>query len=188
MTLQVPWFPNSLHKYAADAAELRAGWSYVVLEEVVDGTALLLRWPWPMADRNGRLHWPRGDAREVLEASVAVATLDKQLYKPNRLRREPRVGDTFAARVSDRAAWGQEEPVDDVREIFPDNAVDVSADARAAAKLAYQGSLVPAVSKREVEPELVRQATAERRRLRAPELLVEQDGAPTPPEANGAGR
>ncbi len=186
MSHQVPWFPHSLHKYVDRAAELREGWWYVVLEEVVDGTALLLRWPWPLADEKGRLLWPPGDDRLVEEAGIAVPVLANQLYRPNRLRRAPRVGDTFAVRQSDRAKWGASDPVDDVQVLFPDHAIDVSADARVAAKLAYQGSLVTAVAKRDVDSELVTRAATDRRKLQARELVTGQETGGPGPAGNGA--
>jgi hypothetical protein len=175
LTTDVSWFPHSLHPYAADAAELRESWCYVVLEEIVDRTALLLRWPWPLADGKGRLFWPAADQDRVSQASIPVSVLERQLYK-RRLRRSPRIGDTFAMRMVEGAAWREGATVDDARDLLPDLVLDVSADAREAAKLAYQGSLVPPVSAEQLEPSLVRKATQERLRTTVRPLLRPGDG------------
>ena len=171
---EVPWFPSGLHKHVHEAAELRAGWGYIVLEEIVDGVALLMRWPWPFADERGRLFWPPDDDLEAREASIPVGLLSEQLYRANRVQRAPRVGDTFAVHPLDGAGWDSPEPVTDVRELFPEKVLDLSADARLAAKLAYEGSLVNPVQRAAVDAELVRAAATERGRLRPRELRTDQ--------------
>jgi hypothetical protein len=174
LTADVSWFPHSLHPYAADGAELRESWCYVVLEEIVDRTALLLRWPWPLADAKGRLFWPAADQDRVSQAGISVSVLERQLYK-RRLRRSPRIGDTFAMRMVDDAAWREGATVDDARELLPDLVLDVSADAREAAKLAYQGSLVPPVPSEQLEAALVRKSTQDRLRTTVRPLLRPAD-------------
>jgi hypothetical protein len=174
---EVPWFPAGLHKQVSGPAQLREDWCYVVLEEIVDGVALLLRWAWPLADEKGRLSWREGDDREVLQAGIPVATLQQQLYRPSRVQRTPRVGDTFAVHRDADAAWDSSEQLTDVEALFPGQVIDVTADARAAAKLAYQGSLVAPVPKTKVDPELVREAARERGQLRARPMQVESRGA-----------
>ena len=175
MAGQVPWVPRSLHEYVHDPGELREQWCYVILEEIVDGVALLMRWPWPLADEKGRLFWPREDDDQVREASIPVTALRRQLYQPGHVQRAPRVGDTFAVRRTDRPGWAAKDTVTDVAELFPDHVIDVSADARVAAKLAFQGSLVPVVPREAVDPDLVHKAGAERRQLKARHLVP--DGA-----------
>lgn len=131
------WAPEDL-PVAADGLD---AWSYIVLEEIVDDVALLRRWQWPVVDQLGRLLWPGDAEHQVDTAAVDVELLRAQLYKPNRIRREPRCGDTFAA---PRGAGGQwtDTLVEDLRDLLGDGGVyDVSADAREAAKIAYHSSL-----------------------------------------------
>lgn len=132
----VPWAPEVLPVSRDDLAS----WNYVVLEEIVDGMALLRRWSWPVVDPLGRLLWPDGTEHDTAEAAVDVRMLKAQLYLPNGIAREPRCGDTFAVPLRVAARWGRR--VRDVRLLFGAAPVfDVSADAREAAKIAYQASL-----------------------------------------------
>lgn len=176
MAEPVPWFPSGLRKHVADAGDLRGGWCYVVLEEIIDGVALLLRWPWPLADDEGRLFWHQDDDDEVREASVPVVVLRDELYRPSKVRRPPRVGDTFAVRRAGTAGWDGPGVVTDLRDLFPDDVFDVSAEARLAARLAYGGSLVAPLARSAVDPALVREAAAERGQLR-PRLLRAEPAA-----------
>jgi hypothetical protein len=123
------------------AADL-GSWSYVVLEEIVDGLALLHRWPWPVVDPLGRLLWPESPEHEGDDGEVDLDLLRVQLYAPNGIVRKPRCGDTFAALLpGDDLSWGGE-PVADLRQLLGNGDVyDISADAREAAKIAYQSSL-----------------------------------------------
>lgn len=123
------------------AGKLRADWQYVVLEEVVGATIELMRWPWPLADSRGRLFWPPDAEEQVMTAAVPQRLMRLQLYRPNRLVRRPRAGDTFAARITSPApGWADDLQVDDLADLFPGPVYDVSAEAREAAKLAYQGA------------------------------------------------
>lgn len=131
----MPWTPEDL---PIDVEEVRA-WGYVVLEEFVDKLVLLRRWPWPVVDPLGRLLWPDGAEHDSVAASVDVELLKAQLYRPSRIEREPRCGDTFATpRVAD-AGWHP--PTTDLRDLLGEVVYDISADAREAAKIAYQSSL-----------------------------------------------
>ena len=143
MAENVAWLPQSLAATGVDVAEL----SYLLVEEIVRAEAHVQRWEWPSADRDGRLSWPT--LRPLAQVAVPVDVLRWQLYQPQTggLRRRPRAGDVFAVRWS----AGRRTParVADLRTLFTE-AYDVSADARAAAKLAFfavqssQLDLVPA--------------------------------------------
>lgn len=131
-----PWRPERLIRAGLQVDDrLR----YVVVEEVVDGISVLHVWPWPRADRKGRLSWAT-DEQGPVELTVLVEQLRDQLYR-GQLRRQPRCGDTFAGVLRDRAQDAEARLVADLRPLFPDGLWDVSADAHAAAKLAYQGAL-----------------------------------------------
>jgi hypothetical protein len=130
------WMPDSLHD-VVDRADL-AQYSYVVLEELIQGNALLIAWPWPDADPVGLPRW-RDLPSQPAETAVEQAVLRAQLYTPSGLRREPRVGDVFAV---ERLGGGwAEDQVDDVEALVEGSAYDITVDARAAAKLTYYGAL-----------------------------------------------
>lgn len=135
----VPWFPESL-RGRTDRDELRERFSYVVIEEIVDATVLLLRWRWPLADGRGRLYWPADEEQPAAAATVAAAVVVAQLYEPNGIERHPRPGDVFAT-VAAARGWRGGRRVADLRALFDGVVYDISADAREAAKLAYQGSV-----------------------------------------------
>ena len=136
-----PWWPWALHGAVRSAAKLLDDWQYIVVEEVVGATIELMRWPWPLADSRGRLFWTVDAEEQVMTAVVPQRLIRLQLYRPNELLRRPRAGDTFAARISSSApGWAGDLQVDDLADIFPGPVYDVSAEAREAAKLAYQGA------------------------------------------------
>jgi hypothetical protein len=133
----VPWAPEDLPIAADDLAR----WSYVVLEEIVDDIAVLRRWPWPVVDPLGRLLWPDGAEHESNAIAVDVELLTAQLYTPNKIQRQPRCGDTFAVQ-GDAVHHSHERSPHDLRDVLGSHEMyDVSADAREAAKIAYQSSL-----------------------------------------------
>lgn len=135
------WWPWALRGAVRSAGTLRHDWHYVVVEEVVGATVELMRWSWPLADSRGRLFWAPDAEDQVMMAAVPQRLLRQQLYRPNQLLRRPRAGDTFAARIPSSApGWVEDRPVVDLADIFPGPVYDVSAEAREAAKLAYQGA------------------------------------------------
>ncbi len=186
MAAQVPWFPHSIDAHVGGADELRLRWRYVIVEEIIDGTAHLQRWPWPLADTSGHVLWPAADRASVQEAAVAVSTLVRRLYRPHHVRRHPRVGDTFAALDAEGPGWDAERVVEQVRDLFPSLVLDVSAEARAAARLAYEGSLVKPVAQAQLDPAEVRRARASRSRLTSRALLERPEEAR--PDGRGAGQ
>lgn len=139
-TTAPPWWPPSLLGAVRRAEKLREEWQYVVVEEVVGSTVELMRWPWPSADRFGRLFWDDDAQDRVKSAAVPQRLVRLQLYSPNHLQRRPRAGDTFAVRLTGTSGWGEDARVTDLAAILPGAVYDVSADAREAAKLAYQGA------------------------------------------------
>jgi hypothetical protein len=159
----VLWAPEDLPIPADDLG----AWSYIVLEEIVDDVALLRRWPWPVVDPLGRLLWPDGTEYESDDAAVDLELLKAQLYGPNRIEREPRCGDTFAAPRGADERW-RSRRAEDLRDLLgAADVYDISADAREAAKIAYQSSLGA------VQPEAVADEDAQREVERVLQLRAE---------------
>lgn len=153
------------------------GFGYVVLEELVGRLALLRRWPWPEVDQCGRLVWTGGSEQDSVAAAIDVDLLRAQLYLPNRLRRRPRCGDTFAVQGPAAGGWSEadhsnadhsdtEQEVTDLRSLFAGEVYDISADAREAAKLAYHAGLGAVPAAETVDADL-REQQAETLRTRA---------------------
>lgn len=165
----VPWFPDSITTSATSPDRARDGWGYVVIEEVAGAVAEVMRWPWPLADQLGHLFWPEGDLDRLVTAVVPLAVLRADMYEPSGLERSPRAGDTFAAEIGG-SAWsapdGSQEATTDLRQLFPGTVLDISADARDAAKLAYQGASAAVFDGSEAEDLLV--SAGERREQRSP--------------------
>lgn len=165
---QVPWFPESVQGQVGPQ-ELLEGFSYVVLEEIIDDTVLLLAWPWPVADRDGRLRW--NTAEPPAEAIVDRAELRARLYQPAGLRREPRCGDTFAAEGAGRQ-WHQPAAAD-LTVLLPGRVFDLTPDAREAAKLAHLGSVAPVPAATSRVAGALEQAQTERRARQARQARIE---------------
>jgi hypothetical protein len=181
----VPWFPESLREPMAGAERSVASLAYVLVEEIVDGTVVLMRWPWPLADPYGRLFWPDADEQRSAAAAVDVHLLQHQLYGPNQLERSPRCGDAFAARPG--RGWGRRGRITDVRALFDGPVLDISADAREAAKLAFEGgvaSVRPGDAGGGTVWAVLRDAQSERLQRRAAVLQP----APPPPRQSRADR
>lgn len=167
----VLWWPEALHHVASEP-EMLEGWAYVVLEELVDERIELMAWSWPLADRGGHLFWPSDDEQDPLTVAVNRDVLRRGLYRSSRLRRVPRLGDTFAAEKLG-PAWAAGGTVDDVRTLFEGWLFDISAEAREAAKLAYHGAVapVPALSQSsDLGARLLSQAAQRRSRVTAKAL------------------
>lgn len=182
----VPWAPEALHINRHEFGQ----WTYVVLEEIVDEIAVLRRWPWPAVDRLGRLVWPGGAEHDTDEIVAPLELLKAQLYVPNGLQREPRCGDAFAVqRVA--GSHSRTRRLRDLRDVFgTGNLYDISADAREAAKIAYQSSVGAIQRAPDVDREArERVATELHRRKRLARLRPLVLGAPPLPVATrGAGR
>jgi hypothetical protein len=168
----VPWAPEDL---PISFDEPSAGFGYVVVEEIVDQIALLRRWPWPVVDPLGRLLWPEGSEHDTGSATVELSVLRGQLYLPNGLERPPRCGDTFAVAGPPGNGWRRGRAVRDLRELLATPVYDISADAREAAKIAYQASLAPirAATAEDDEVQAQQSATLRERSVRPlPALTV----------------
>jgi hypothetical protein len=170
-TSAVAWWPESLETLQGQGS---TDLSYVVLEEVVDAVVVLVAWPWPLADDQGRLFWPGSSTDDSRAASIERDLLRFQLYRPNRLNRMPRAGDVFASTALG-AGWGHGRCVDDVRALFAGRVFDISAEAREAAKLAYQGAVATVPRPNEADDDdvaLLADAAHRRSRFRARELRL----------------
>lgn len=139
-----PWVPDAL----ADLPDVD-GLSYVAVDEIVGEVVALSVCAWPASDGHGRL---RFDDTSRGHALVSWHELRDTLYR-GRLRRNPRVGDVFAAKVPDailnRLQTGEDVVLDEsleLREVMPGDVYDVSADARRVAKLAFYSAAAPPTS------------------------------------------
>lgn len=174
------WAPEDL----PTAADELGSWSYVVLEEIVDDVALLRRWPWPVVDPLGRLLWPDDTEHEHDSAAVDLELLKAQLYDANGIERAPRCGDTFAVPLHAGEHW-RSAHVNDLRRILGDEIIyDISADAREAAKIAYQAS-VGAIRPARATDDGARAAVEHTLQRRLEEQLQPMQLSPPPQRTDG---
>jgi hypothetical protein len=169
----VLWRPETLVA-ATQAGEELGDFAYVVVEESVDRLIELLAWPWPEADDRGRLFWPAEKESDYKSAVTTRDLLRYQLYRPSRLQRLPRLGDVYAASHLG-PGWATANLVTDVRQLFDGELYDISADAREAAKLAYQGASAPALTTpaaSDLDRRLLSEAASHRARLTAKRLKI----------------
>jgi hypothetical protein len=139
---QRPWLPPSLYRLGFTQQTVGA-LTYLFLDEILIEIVTVLLHPWPNADRHGRV---RFDARDrQVELSAPQREVQRLLYK--RLRRRPRTGDAFAARIrsdSLRALTDGAEPPS-LADLLDGPVYDLSADAKVVAKLAYYGSVTSVI-------------------------------------------
>jgi hypothetical protein len=169
----VLWRPEALQAAMPGEQDVH-DFAYVVVEESVDRLVELMAWPWPEADDQGRLFWPVEDESDYQTAVTTRDLLSDQLYRPNRLARAPRLGDVYAASHLG-PGWQDSDVVTDVRRLFDGELYDISADAREAAKLAYQGaaaSVSATGTATELDHRLLSEAARRRARLMAKKLTV----------------
>lgn len=139
------WLPEGL----PEGLEVDASDAYVVVDDLMDGVAVLAYSSWPRLDRVGRLSFADEDLgsestfhidaedlqstlNEKREAAVAVG------MDPALTDRPVRIGDAFLIRnlaAGDPRAW--------------ELVVDVTPQARTAAKTALYGAVAPRVSEEE---------------------------------------
>jgi hypothetical protein len=170
----VLWRPEALQAATGGGVPL-SDFAYVVVEESVDTLIVLMAWPWPEADDHGRLFWPMEDESDHKTAITTRDLLRYQLYRPNRLRRVPRLGDVYASSHLG-PGWKDSNLVTDVQQLFDGEVYDISPDAREAAKLAYHGAAASFLSMSaevsEQEHRLLSEAFRRRARLKAKKLTI----------------
>jgi hypothetical protein len=193
--LAVPWLPESLrdrvlqHAGSDDApatlAELRGNWRYVLVEEVAGGIAELHSWPWPLVDQTGRLAWPEGDTDAVLVQVVPNVELQQRVYAPSLLR-QARAGDTFAVRRPGQVSI--ESGDDPLEVVLGGELLDISPDARLAAKISYFGSSAAIFHEDPAVTDLLEEAAEQRRQRTAiPLNLVGSESRASDPGRDGNG-
>jgi hypothetical protein len=140
-----PWAPPCV---PPELVEQHARLSYVVVDEIVGHTVTLALAPWPGSDERGRVRFP-ADGSGAPSGHVVLhgRELHERLYE-GWMRRPPRVGDTFAAVLGDVAAARLAEsgevvlsPELQLADAFPGDVVDLTAEARNVAKLAFYAAV-----------------------------------------------
>ena len=146
-----PWAPPSA-PWLADVEP-----SYVVVDEIVGDAVGVSIHPWPLADDEGRLRFADlgdgrfcGTNRAELQALVVERRLAALPEAPSvsdvaLARRPVAIGDVFAATVLSDAATAAPDDL-----LAPD-LVDVTIDAREAAKLAFYGAVGRPLASDEVD-------------------------------------
>lgn len=131
---KVPWVPEVLGNVPPEVLHRL---TYVVLDErEADGDLSFVLTPWPHLDQLGRVRHQRDKAVVVAINAAQWQDLMEQRREPEVLReRAPKIGDAFAvmmARRSRRDLLAPRGPI-----------VDVTADARDAARAALYGAIAP---------------------------------------------
>ncbi|HEX8004444.1 MAG TPA: hypothetical protein VF519_17285 [Mycobacteriales bacterium] len=125
-----PWVPPILENVPR---EVLATLHYVVVDDVDDaeGDVVLTVEPWPVLDAIGRVRHAMDQARERYVPVVKWARLLERRRIPAAVARAPRIGDAFAMRLPRSG--------DVTRPVGP--VVDVTADAREAARASFYGAV-----------------------------------------------
>lgn len=135
--------PDAMWKPVALPLSPESTDSYVVVDERIYGRLTLAVAPWPRVDRAGRLLFERSAARGVREADLQTAVNDFRRRSDDEAADRPiRIGDVFLVRGlsgDDPSQW--------------ETIVDVSAQARQAAKIALHSAVAP-VAPKDAELEL----------------------------------
>jgi hypothetical protein len=147
-----PWLPRSLREHGLTRKTVNQ-LVYVVVDDIDDEVAVLAVYPWPVADRAGRVRFLElEDCRHV---GISKRKLESQLYR-KLIRRLPRSGDVFGASLTDPAREWLRTHQDTMWPRALDSFLrgpvyDLSADARAVAKLAYYAAMTPVLDKEHVD-------------------------------------
>lgn len=153
-----PWVPPTL---AEVPPEVLRRLRYVVLDDVddADGDVVLVAAQWPTVDLLGRVRHAPETAREQYVPVARWTALLAARRIPEELRtRPPRIGDAFAMRLG--RSWDVTRPLGPV--------VDVTADAREAARTAFYAAVAHPVDPR-VAPKLADPEDAPRLVVAPPE-------------------
>jgi beta-lactamase superfamily II metal-dependent hydrolase len=148
-----PWLPASIREHFTDKTVTSL--SYIAVDEILGNLVALAVSPWPAADGHGRLRFDHANDRGHI--IVHRSELHDMLYD-GWLRRDPRVGDVFAAQIGtdveahlaagkDVALGPNLRLVDVLQEVVH----DISADARRVAKLGYYAAMAPVVQYQQAE-------------------------------------
>ncbi len=143
-----PWKPAGVDLPDEELWQL----AYIVVDEIVEGTADLSVSPWPAVDDRGRLVFANEPARSVQADVAALSKYFQRIeFRPGKPPDDLRMGVAFAARVR----TGQLETAGGVRR--PPSAwlvppvYDIRSPARDKAKEAFYAAVAPTLSEREAE-------------------------------------
>jgi hypothetical protein len=147
-----PWLPRSLREHGLTRKTVR-DLVYVVVDDIDDQVAVLAVYPWPVADRAGRVRFL--DLEDSRHIAIPRRKLESQLYR-KLIKREPRSGDVFGASLTDPAREWLNTHQDTMWPRALDSFLrgpvyDLSSDARGVAKLAYYAAMTPVLAKEHVE-------------------------------------
>lgn len=135
-----PWRPPVLRDVPARVLDAL---TYVVLDDLdaEDGAVVVDLSAWPQLDQLGRV---RHDLDTTAEVDLPVKDLVRLTAKAKgRAKRPPRIGDTFAMLLRERTLTGLTSPVGP--------AVDVTVDAREAARAAFYGAVSTPLAEHELD-------------------------------------
>lgn len=162
LTGLAPWRPQLLAGLRPDLGGLVAGGelAYVVVDELDAGVAGLVISEWPRVDELGRLRFElEADVRVAVDAAalqellgerVPVASSGGEAVAGELRRRRLVVGDVFAAPLRERPAEDVETP-GDPRRWLGSPIVDLSSEAREAAKVQYYAAVAHVLDERELD-------------------------------------
>jgi hypothetical protein len=146
------WLPDVVARF-----EPRELLRYLVVDEIEEHVAVLLVEPWPELDERGRLTFADEDERTAIEVLVPVLqerlsardetmTLTEEDHEQF-AKRPVRVGDAFAGRVDPEKLDAQTESLD----FLVGPLVDITREAREAAKVQLFAAAAPVLSLDDVE-------------------------------------
>jgi hypothetical protein len=150
------WLPDVVAHLAGETRRAQADLDYIVVDEIDEDVAVLLIEPWPRLDERGRLRF--GDEDERVSVEVHIPSLRERLTERAATmeltpadraafaERPIRVGDAFAGRV-DRHALGDETGS---LAFLVGPVVDITREAREAAKAQQYATAAPVLSEDEV--------------------------------------
>jgi hypothetical protein len=157
-----PWRPLGLERLGSELEALVAAGDlvYVVVDELDAGIAALVVSRWPRVDGLGRLRFDlERDVHLAVDAEALQRLLEERVSlvaggsgaAEEELRSRPLlVGDVFGARLVEQPVDESNAPVDPARWLAGP-IVDVSADAREAAKVQYHAAVAGVLTATDVD-------------------------------------